>query len=103
MAFTKLTAEERETNLTYNESDGFWMITTDVQKHMTRLERLGYEPVKTVYYPDGSVETKEYKLPAWGVSFRKPEKITRTMTEEQKEAARESIKRATAARIANKG
>lgn len=103
MAFTKLTAEERETNLTFNESDGFWMITTDVQKHMTKLEKLGYEPVKTVYYPDGSVETKEYKLPAWGISFRSPEKRVSHMTDEQKEAARERMKQLRASQIADKG
>ena len=103
MAFSRLTIEERETNILFNEKDGYWSIVTDVPKHMNKFDKLGYECVKTIYYPDGSVETKEYKVPAHAVSFRKPEKMSRNMTEEQREAARENIKRATAARISKKG
>ena len=103
MAFSRLTIEERETNILFNEKDGYWSIVTDVPKHMNKFDKLGYECVKTIYYPDGSVETKEYKVPAHAVSFRSPEKRVSHMTDEQKEAARERMKRLRASQIANKG
>lgn len=90
MAFSRLTIEERETNILFNEKDGYWSIVTDVPKHMRKFDRLGYECVNTIYYPDGSVETKEYKVPEWAVSFRS-KKLTRNLTDEQKKAIGERL------------
>lgn len=103
MAFSKLTIEERETTISYNEADGFYTIATDVQKHIRKFDRLNYECVNTIYYPDGTVETKEYKVPEWAVSFRKPEKVKISMTEEQKAAAAERLKLARVSKTSNQG
>lgn len=92
MAFSRLTIEERETNILFNEKDGYWSIVTDVPKHMNKFDKLGYKCVKTIYYPDGSVETKEYKVPAHAVSFRSPVKLKRELTDEQRKAASERMK-----------
>ena len=103
MAFSRLTIEERETNILFNEKDGYWSIVTDVPKHMRKFDRLGYACINTIYYPDGSVETKEYKVPEWAVSFRKPEKVKISMTEEQKAAAAERLKLARVSKTSNQG
>ena len=92
MAFSRLTIEERETNVLFNEKDGYWSIVTDVPKHMRKFDRLGYECVKTIYYPDGSVETKEYKAPEWALSFR-GKKRELNLTDEQKKAMGERLRK----------
>lgn len=92
MAISKLTMEERETTISYNEADGFYTIATDVQKHIRKFDRLGYECTKTLLYPDGTVETKEYKVPAHAISFRSPVKLKRELTDEQRKAASERMK-----------
>lgn len=89
----RLARDERETAVTYNEADGYWEIYTAVKMHMNKFEKLGYECTHVERYEDGEIMAKFYKVPRYAVSFRSPEKIKREMTDEQREAARERLKR----------
>lgn len=83
----KLTREERETLILYNEVDDEFIIDSSVQKHIRKFDKLGYECTDTQLYDDGTVCSKSYKVPVRSISFRSPEK--RKVTEEQRQAARE--------------
>ena len=94
----KLTKDERETLLNYCEADGYWEIDTSVATHIRKFDKLGYECTDTQLYPDGTVMAKTYKVPKHAISFRKPEKVKREMSEEQKAAMSERVKLMQAAR-----
>lgn len=98
----KLTKEERETTVNYSEIDGIWYIDTSVSSHMKKLDKLGYKCTNTLYYPDGTVEAKQYECPKFAISFRKPEKVKREMSEEQKLAMSERVKAMHEAKRKNK-
>lgn len=83
----RLTQEERETAIVYNEADGFWTIYTAVKMHMNRFDKLGYEVTDVDRYPDGEIAGKFYKVPRHAISFRSPEK--REYTDEQRAAMAE--------------
>ena len=100
--FRKLTKEERETIVNYSELDGKWYIDSSVSAHIKKLDKLGYKCVNTQYYPDGTVEAKQYECPKFAVSFRKPEKVKREMSEEQKLAMSERVKAMHEAKRKNK-
>lgn len=86
----RLTLDERETAVTYNEADKYWEIYTAVKMHMNKFDKLGYECTHVERYEDGEIMAKFYKVPRHAVSFRSP--IKREMTVEQREAARERLK-----------
>ena len=87
----KLSRDERETALIYNEADGFWEIYTAVPKHIRRFDKLKFNCVKTEFYENGEVFAKFYKVPAKAISFRDPNK-KRELSEEQRQAAAERLK-----------
>lgn len=87
-----LTKEERETTLNYCESEGMWYIDTSVQTHIRKFDKLGYKCTNIQYYSDGSIMSKQYQVPKFAISFRKPEKAKRAMTEEQRQAISERMK-----------
>ena len=88
-----VTLEERETTLNYNEADNCWEVYTAVSKHINKFDKLGWECTNIEYYPDGEVSGKFYKVPNCAISFRSPVKIKRSMTEEQRQAARERLQK----------
>lgn len=94
----KLTKDERETLLNYSEADGYWEIDTSVAVHVRKFNKLGYECISTQFYPDGTVMSKTYRVPKHAISFRKPEKVKREMTEEQRAAMSDRVKAMQAAR-----
>ena len=94
----KLSKDERETLLNYCEADGYWEIDTSVAVHMRKFDKLGYECTGTQYYPDGTIQAKTYKVPKHAISFRKPEKVKREMSDEQKAVMSERVKAMQAAR-----
>jgi hypothetical protein len=79
----RLTKEERETILTYNEADGFWTIYSGVQSHIRKFDKRNYEVTEVDYYPDGEIAGKFYKVPKNAISFKYPNK-KRNISEEQK-------------------
>ena len=87
----RLAKEERETILTYNESDGYWEIYTAVQSHIRKFDKLNYEVTNIDYYEDGTVAGKFYKVPKNAISFRDPSK-KRNLTDEQRTAMAERMR-----------
>ena len=83
VAIQRLTKDERETILTYNEADGYWEIYTAVQSHIRKFDKRNYEVTEVDYYPDGEIAGKFYKVPKNAISFRDPSK-KRNISEEQK-------------------
>ena len=89
---TKLTQEEREIYLNYNELDRVWNAETSIPKFWRKLEKQCWVCTGVTYYPDGTVCAKTFtSTNTKGVSITNPFK-TRNMTEEQKEAARQRFK-----------
>ena len=88
---SKLTQEEREIFLNYNELDRVWVAETSIPKFWRKLEKQGWLCIGTTYYPDGTVCAKTFtSTNSKGVSITNPFK-TRIMTDEQKEAARQRL------------
>ena len=86
---SKLTREERETYINYCEADGFYEIETSIQSHIRKFDRLNYECTDTQFYEDNSVCSKRYRVPKFAISFKKPVKVTRELTDEQRAAIRD--------------
>ena len=84
----KLTKEEREIVLIYNEAEGVWYADTSIPKYWRRLEKKNWICIKSQYYKDGTVCCKTFKGSKKGVSIVDPFK-KREVSEEQKEAARQ--------------
>lgn len=89
----RLTVDERELHIWINENDKDYIYAeTSIFKYINKFNKLGWEKVNEQYYEDGTIESVTYKVPLCAISFRKPVKMKREMTEEQKEAARERMK-----------
>lgn len=87
----RLSKEERETILTYNEADNFWTIYSGVQPHIRKFDKLNFPVTDTEYYPDGEVAGKFYKVPKNAISFRDISK-KRQMSEEERQKKSQMMK-----------
>lgn len=87
----KLTKEERELILVFNEADGYWTADSSIPKYWRRLEKKGWKLENTYYYNDGTVCSKTFVSGSKkGVSILNP-LSTRVMSEAQKEATRKRL------------
>lgn len=87
----KLSREEREIVLVYNEAERIWYADTSIPKFWRRLEKKGWECIKTQYYSDGTVCCKSFKgAPGTskGITITDPFK-KRELTDEQRQKIRE--------------
>lgn len=89
----RLTKEERETILRYNEADGYWEVYTAVQAHIRKCDSYGYKLTDVDYYEDGTVAGKFYKVPKNAIGFKAPNR-KRNLTDEQRIAMAERLKAA---------
>jgi len=89
-----LTPEERETVVSWDQTDGPITVFTHDRALMAKLKRWGFQPDRR-YLNGGRVVAEEFALPkaAVLVSFR----LRRPQTERQRRAALESLKRIAAA------
>ena len=87
----RLTKEERETILRYNEADGYWEVYTAVQAHIRKCDSLDYELTDVDYYEDGTVAGKFYKVSKNAIGFKAPNR-KRNLTDEQRTAMAERLK-----------
>lgn len=83
----KLHKDERETIITFCEADDEYIVETSIAVHMRKFDKLGYECIGEQRYSDGSTMSKEYRVPKFAITFRKPVKRVSRMTEEQRAAA----------------
>lgn len=87
----KLSRDEREIVLVYNEGERVWYADTSIPKFWRRLEKKGWECINTQYYSDGTVCCKSFKgAPgsSKGVTITDPFK-KRELTDEQRQKIRE--------------
>lgn len=85
----RLMAEEQETFVRYDVVDKVWLADTTYPPHIRKFEKKGWECTSTQYYEDGTVQGKTFCSGSKkGISILNPNS-TRSMSEEQKEAARQ--------------
>lgn len=87
----KLSREEREIVLVYNEGERVWYADTSIPKFWRKLEKKGWECIRTQYYADGTVCCKSFRGAlgsSRGVTITDPFK-KREFTEEQRQKVRE--------------
>ena len=77
----KLTLEEKETTLSYDNIDKIWIMDTTVSKHYNKALKQGWIPIRQYIYDDGTVCGMVLTAPEWSVTIRTTTK--REMTEKQ--------------------
>lgn len=79
---TRLSAEERETILNYDNINKKWIMDTTVPKHANKAKKQGWRQVKEYVYNDGTVVGGVFEAPEGAISLRNPSK-KRIMSEKQ--------------------
>jgi hypothetical protein len=78
---SRLTAEERETILVYDNIDRSWTMDSSVPKHFHKAQKQGWTPIKQYVYEDGTVCGMVLTAPDRAVTIRNTEK--KKLTENQ--------------------
>lgn len=78
----RLTNEERETIIVYDNVDKVWRMDSTIAKHFNKALRQGWTPVVKYVYDDGVVCGMALEASAKAITIRNPNKI-RTMSEKQ--------------------
>lgn len=94
----RLSREERETHFCIDDADKVWSVYTNIQRHMNKFQRQGWELVKTELYPDGEIMSMKFKAPEFALSICSAKKRTLVLTDEQRSELAERAKRARAIR-----
>ena len=84
----KLSKEEREIVLIFNEAEGVWQAETSIPKFWRKLENKNWTCTSTQYYKDGTVCSKTFVGSKKGVSITDPFRV-REVSEENRQKARE--------------
>ena len=71
---TRLSTEERETVLNYDNSRKIWFMDSTVPKHFNKALKQGWEPTVKYVYEDGTVCGMALAAPARAVTIRNVEK-----------------------------
>ena len=78
---TRLSAEERETVLVYDNIDKKWFMDTTVPKHANKAKKQGWTQTSEFVYEDGTVCGGAFEAPARAITIRNAEK--KQMSEKQ--------------------
>lgn len=78
----KLTNEERETVLVYNNADKKWYVDTVIAKHLNRFKKKGWTQTAEYVYEDGTVFGGAFEASERGINIKDPNK-KRVMSELQ--------------------
>ncbi len=78
----KLSNEERETVLVYDNIDKVWHMDSTIPKHFRKVLKQGWTPVTEYVYEDGTVCGMELIASEKAITFRNPNK-KRVMSEKQ--------------------
>ena len=71
---TRLSAEERETILVYDNIDKKWFMDTTVPKHANKAKKQGWTQTSEFVYEDGTVCGGAFEAPARAITIRNAEK-----------------------------
>ncbi len=77
----KLTNEERETVLVYDNVDKTWCMDSTIMKHCNKAKRQGWMQIAEYLYDDGTVCGGAFEAPARAITIRNAEK--KQMSEKQ--------------------
>ena len=80
---TKLTKEERETMLSYDELEKTWVMDSTIPKHFRKALKQGWTPIRQYIYEDGLVCGMVLTASERAVTFRNANK--KQMSEKQLE------------------
>lgn len=78
---TRLSAEERETVLVYDNIDKKWLMDSTVPKHFNKAKKQGWVQISEFVYDDGTVCGGAFEAPARAITIRNTEK--KQMSEKQ--------------------
>lgn len=78
---TRLSAEERETVLVYDNVDKVWHMDSTVSTHFNKAKRQGWTQTAEYVYEDGQVCGGAFEAPARAITIRNTEK--KQMSEKQ--------------------
>ena len=78
---TRLSTEERETVLVYDNIDKVWHMDTTVPKHLNKAKNQGWTQTTEFVYEDGTVCGGAFDAPARAITIRNAEK--KQMSEKQ--------------------
>ena len=78
---SKLSAEERETVLVYDNVDKVWRMDSTVPKHFNKAKKQQWTQTAEFVYEDGSVCGGVFEAPARAITIRSTEK--KQMSEKQ--------------------
>ncbi len=77
----RLSAEERETVLVYDNIDKVWRMDSTVPKHFNKAKKQGWKQTAEFVYEDGSICGGAFEAPARAITIRSTEK--KQMSEKQ--------------------
>lgn len=78
---TRLSTEERETVLVYDNIDKKWLMDTTVSKHYNKAKKQGWVQTAEFIYEDGSICGGAFEAPDRAITLRNAEK--KQMSEKQ--------------------
>ena len=78
---TRLSAEERETILNYDNVEKMWLMDSTVPKHFNKALKQGWTPITQYIYEDGTVCGMALTAPARAITIRNTTK--KQMSEKQ--------------------
>ena len=78
---TRLSAEERETVLVYDNIDKVWYMDTTIPKHANKAKKQGWTQTAEFIYDDGTSCGGAFIAPARAITIRSAEK--KQMSEKQ--------------------
>jgi hypothetical protein len=70
----RLSAEERETVLVYDNIDKVWRMDSTVPKHFNKAKKQGWKQTAEFVYEDGQVCGGAFEAPARAITIRNTEK-----------------------------
>ena len=79
---TRLSTEERETVLVYDNIDKVWYMDTTVSNHLNKAKKQGWTQTAEYVYEDGSVCGGAFTAPKKAITIRDPNK-KRVMSDKQ--------------------
>ena len=71
---TRLSAEERETILVYDNVDKVWHMDTTVSTHLNKAKKQGWTQTAEYIYEDGTPCGGAFEAPARAITIRNTEK-----------------------------
>lgn len=77
----RLSAEERETVLVYDNIDKVWRMDSTIPKHFNKAKKQQWTQIAEFVYEDGSVCGGAFEAPARAITIRNAEK--KQMSEKQ--------------------